>query len=330
VCLASSRAVPSDVVDTVPSSLDSDKQEMSSAKVQSFASVWRLKSILGEPLVHFLAAGFLLLSLGAAFDRARSPVINSLEVSAAAIEQLREVWTAQWGHPPDPAQMKGLIADYVRDEIFYREALASGLDKNDTIIHRRLIEKMEFLSQEFVSASEPTETQLRKFFEQNASSFQVPARVSFLHIYFSSSRRGIATERDARKTLTRLLSSRKLPLRLESLGDAFMLQYEYSLQTRDQVKQVFGDQFAKNLFALEPGIWSGPIASSYGLHLVRVSNQTSSRIPDFNEVRGQVALGFANQQLRTASDSFYEAVRKRYRVKVDQSATSTPHRVALQ
>ena len=326
----SSRVVPPSKVDAVLTfAPDSDNPEPGTPKARSVASLRQLKTILREPLVHFLAAGFLLLCFGAAFDRSKTSVNNNLEVSAAAVERLRQVWTTQWGHSPDPAQMKALIEDYVREEIFYREALASGLDKNDAIIHRRLVEKMEFLSQELVSAAEPTETQLRKFFEENSHTFQIPARVSFSHIYFSSTKRGIAAEKDARKTSTLLLSSSKLPWRPEILGDAFMSQYEYTLQTQDQVKQVFGDEFAVKLFALQPGIWSRPIRSSYGLHLVRVSNNVPSRMPDFDEMRNQVAVGFANQQLRRASNSFYEEVRKRYRVKIDQSAFSSAGLVDL-
>ena len=280
------------------------------------------KKLAHEPLIHFLLVGAVLFTAGALLSRDKSFTgsgQNSIHVSSAEIQRLSEVWSRQYGRAPNPAQMKNLIDEYIREEILYREALASGLDKDDTIIRRRLVEKMEFLSQE-VAAAEPAESELQDFFNRNREKFRIPAQAAFSHIYFSSSRRGTAAESDARNALTTLRSSNASSLRASNLGDNFMLQNEYPAQTEAEVQGLFGQEFASELFRLNPGTWEGPIRSSYGLHLARISQYTPSRLPEFAEVRTQVVTDFKNQRLQNTSEAYYARLRARYRVDVDNAA----------
>jgi peptidyl-prolyl cis-trans isomerase C len=284
-----------------------------------------VSGLFREPLFHFLIAGALIFVLGTLFDRSTNTSVsgNRIQVAAPEIQRLREVWTRQWGHAPDPSQMKNLVDDYIREEVLYREALASGLDKDDTIIRRRLVEKMEFLSQELASAA-PSEEDLQKYFQQNREKFRTPEQVAFSHIYFSTSKRGPASEKDARSVLTRLSSGAIASAPVSSLGDSFMLQSEYPLQTQQQIKELFGEDFARKLFLAESGTWAGPIQSGYGFHLVRISQKLQSRIPELVEVRKQVLSDFQNHRLQVASQAFYERVRKRYQVEADNAAFSAP------
>ncbi len=284
-----------------------------------------VRGLFREPLLHFLIAGALIFALVTLFDRSTNTSVsgNRIQVAAPEIQRLREVWTRQWGHAPDSSQMKSLVDDYIREEVLYREALASGLDKDDTIIRRRLVEKMEFLSQELASTT-PSEEDLQKYFQQNREKFRTPEQVAFSHIYFSISKRGLASEKDARSVLTRL-SSGPTPSALgSSFGDSFMLQSEYPLQTQQQIKELFGDEFARKLFLVDTSAWTGPIQSGYGFHVVRISQKLESRIPELAEVRNQVRTDFQNRRLQVASQAFYDRVRKRYHVEIDKAALSAP------
>jgi peptidyl-prolyl cis-trans isomerase C len=280
-----------------------------------------LRRLLNEPLLHFLLAGAVLFGLGTLFDRASNASASQMriQVSAPEIQRLRELWTRQWGHTPDSDQMKNLIDEHVREEILYREALASGLDKDDTIIRRRLVEKMEFLSQE-VAADEPSEQDLQAYFQQNRKKFQIPAQISFSHIYFSTSRRGRAAESDAGHALVGLESGRISSAQFSTLGDPFMLQNEYPLQSEQQIRELFGEEFVRKLFQFEAGAWAGPIRSGYGFHLVHIEQKVRARLPELAEVRSQVLTDFKNQRLQTASEALYSRLRKRYRVEVDEAA----------
>lgn len=281
------------------------------------------RRLLREPLLHFLVAGTLLFGMATLFERFTDSSTNAkrIQVSAPEIQRLREVWVRQWGRSPDPRQMESLINDYVRDEILYREALASGFDKDDTIIRRRLVEKMEFLSQELASAT-PSDKDLQEYFEQNRGTFQIPAQIAFTHIYFSTSKRGSAAEADASRVLARFSSHGIRSAQLSSLGDPFMLQNEYPLQAQQKVKELFGEEFARKIFQLEPGAWVGPFRSGYGFHLVRILQKLPSRTPELAEVQSQVLTDLRNHRLQTASESFYAQLRRKYQVDVDNPALS--------
>ena len=282
-----------------------------------------LQRLFREPLFHFLVAGTVLLGVTALFERLANAnkSANRIQVSAPEIQRLREVWIRQWGRAPDSRQMQSLIDDYVREEILYREALASGLDKDDTIVRRRLVEKMEFLSQELASAT-PSEETLHEYFQANREKFRIPAQIAFSHIYFSASKRGSTAEADAGRALVGLSSRRISVTQFSGMGDPFMLQNQYPLQTQQQVKELFGEEFSGKVFQLEPGAWAGPLRSGYGFHLVRILQKLPSRVPELAEVRGQVLTDFKNRRLQTASEAFYSQLRRRYQVEVDRAALS--------
>ncbi len=295
---------------------DVDGQERTA---QCGSKAWR--GVVREPLVHFLLAGVVLFAAARLTQRftSGSSAANRIQVSAAEIQRLREVWTRQWGRAPDSTQMQNLINEYVRDEVMYREALASGLDRDDTIIRRRLVEKMEFLSQELASV-DPSEQELQAYFQENREKFRVPAQVAFAHIYFSTAKRGSSVEGDAARALAELRRKRTFSDASAGIGDPFILQNQYPLQTQEQIMELFGDGFAKELFQAEPGAWTGPIRSSYGFHLVQILQKLPSRVPALAEVRSEVLTDFKNQRLQTASERFYAQLRKRYRLDIDKAA----------
>lgn len=284
-----------------------------------------VRGLFREPLLHFLIAGGLLFALGTLFNRSTTTGTNGtqIKVSEPEIQRLNDVFARQWGHAPDSSQMKNMIDDYIREEVLYREALATGLDKDDTIIRRRLVEKMEFLSQELASTP-PSEEDLQKYFQQNREKFRSPEQAAFSHIYFSISKRASSSEEDARRVLASLSSGAIFSASVSSLGDSFMLQSEYPLQTQQQVKELFGEEFARKLFLVDSDSWAGPIRSGYGFHLVHISQKLPSRIPELAEVRNQVLTDFQNRRLQIASQTFYDRVRKRYQVEVDKAALSAP------
>jgi parvulin-like peptidyl-prolyl isomerase len=279
----------------------------------------KLRMIAREPLAHFLLAGAALLTLSTLIDGWRRDRENDrIHVSSGRIQQLRETWSARWGAPPDAAQMQSVIDDFVREEILYRDALASDLDREDTIIRRHLAQKVQFMAQSLAAATEPAESELRQYFEEHRNRYRVSPQVAFAHVYFSPSRRGAAVDQVARSVLGTLESGKVAPAEAAAQGDRFMLQQEYPPQTRDQIRDLFGPQFATRLFDVTPARWEGPISSSYGSHLVRVTEVIPSRMPDFAEIRDQVLNDFTEERLRSASDAYYQKLRRGFRIEIDQ------------
>jgi len=292
---------------------------------QKLASV--VGSLRRQPLIHFLLAGVVLFAVATIVERNGASDSKTIHVTNAEIRRLQEVWVRQYGRSPSPTELQNLVNDYIREEVYYREAVASGLDKEDTIIRRRLVEKMEFLSQE-ISDATPDDRELQAYFLKNQEKFQIPARIAFVHIFFSPSKHGVAIEADAQRTLSALRSPKADETLLSRLGDPFMLQSEYPPQTLEEVKALFGEEFAAELFAAPVGQWTGPIRSSYGIHLVRIVQYTPSHLPTLDEVHNQVVTDFKNDRLQAASERYYAGLRKNYRVEVDNDAlartVSTP------
>jgi len=273
-----------------------------------------------EPLVHFLALGLGLFVIYGWLnsDAARSSTGDRIDVSEPEIAYLSQTWSRQWGRPPTSKELDGLVNEYIREEVLYREALAMGLDGDDTIIRRRLVQKLEFLAEDLAMSIGASDDQLDDFFEEGRETYRVPARVSFTHIYFSPDQRGDAAEPDARRELAALGSN--APARAPDRGDRFMLQYDYASQSPQQVARLFGDDFAGDLFELDSGAWQGPIVSGYGVHLVRIADRVEGRMPDLDEVRERVQVDFEAERRRQARELFYSEALKNYDVQVDPDA----------
>ena len=151
-----------------------------------------LRRWLREPLLHFLLAGLMLFVGYRAFNPAAVEQAHRsrIEVTADDLRQLEVGWTAQWRRPPTPEEMRRLVDSKVREEILYREGLALGLDQGDTIIKRRMAQKMEFLAEDVSALRDPEPGELKAWFETNASRFALPGRITFRHLYFAPDRRG--------------------------------------------------------------------------------------------------------------------------------------------
>jgi len=288
--------------------------------------VWeppRLKRWLQEPLLHFLLAGLALFVIyGALRDPSRTDNLERIEVTADDVRRLEVAWAARWQRPPTQAELQGLIEEELRQEIFYREALALGLDKGDTIVKRRLAQKMEFLSEDVAAIREPKAAELKTWFEEHKQQFADPPRANFRHVFFSFDRRGVRTEEEARRALSRLASGRPASAAGPRAGDPFMFQDHYGDSTPEQVANVFGTAFAAALFRLRPGSWQGPIESGYGWHLVRVDSLTPGRIPSLEEVEPAVKSEWQAEQRAEARRKSYEALRDRYEIVVQRPELS--------
>jgi peptidyl-prolyl cis-trans isomerase C len=271
-----------------------------------------------EPLLHFLLLGGLIFALNAwrAKERPADAAAPRIEVSAAVIEQLRAASERQFGKAPNAEELRGLVMAHIREEVFYREALALGLDRDDTIVRQRLAQKMEFLTGDIAGAAEPADAVVREFFEKNAACYAKSGRVSFRHVYFSKEKRGAGAEAAAAEALAALVKGASD----ESLGDSFLHGFEFTEREQDDVIAAFGREFAEKLATQPTGEWSGPVVSSYGLHLVRVEARMEPRAVKFDEVRETVLRDFHDERRRTANSEIFEKLRERYHVTVDEAA----------
>jgi hypothetical protein len=270
--------------------------------------------LLKEPLLHFVMLGGLLFASYSAFGTARQeaqpqPVIR---MTAADAEWLKTMWTRQWRRPPTDEELTGLIADHLKEEVLAHEAKALELDVGDTIVRRRLAQKMAFLIDDTIRTAEPPEPELRILYETRLDLVRTPARVSFTQVFF---RREDGDSR-ARASLVALSDAASTP---SEEGDRLLLGDTFADQDEPALTNLFGAAFAQAVLALPAGRWSGPIESGYGLHLVKVTAVSSPQARQFAEVRERLAEEWRRNRQETAQTQLLQGLMRKYQVVVDPS-----------
>ena len=241
------------------------------------------------------------------FQRGRGGVESSKQI-ALSLDDLRTMemyFESQWHRQPTPAEFQAMVEDKVREEVLYREALAMNLDKDDTIVKRRMAQKMQFLAEDVAAAHEPSTAELKAWFDKNSSKFALPSRYSFRHLYFSPDKRGKNAHDDAAKALTKIAGQPEDSKLAVSLADQFMFQDYYGDRAPDALAKEFGPQFVVALEKLKPGSWQGPIESGYGWHLVYVDTVIPGRIPAFEEMEPDVKTAWLGEQKQQAWQKAY-------------------------
>lgn len=271
-----------------------------------------VRTLLREPLVHFLGIGlalFLLYAIVAPADRGDDRIV----IPAQAVADLAEQHEKTWGLPPTPEDLSALVEARVRDEILYREGVAMGLDKDDAVIKRRVRQKYDLIIEEEGNAAAATDADLAAYLKANQDRFRAPPVVSFQQIIVPPT--GADTEIEARiATLKSALAKGASP---DTLGNPSLLPANMPATPLDLVARAFGTRFAESLAAMPVGQWSGPVPSAYGIHLVRLDSRTPSAVPPLAEIRPQVAREWENARRAKAREARMAELRRTYDVIIE-------------
>lgn len=275
----------------------------------------RLRSLLREPLVHFLLLGALLFALDAWLRPAAAPAANTeIVVGEARIRSIAQNFQRTWQRPPTRTELDGLVEAYVREEVLYREALALGLDRDDAIIRRRLMQKMEFIAEEAVASAEPTDEELAVYMKAHPAMFTREPRATFRQVFLDPRKRAASLDADAKRLLADLESERASPAKA---GDSLMLlEAQYVDASATDVARLFGNEFAQALVKQPVGRWSGPVPSGFGLHLVKLDALVPGGTPPLAEVRPLVEREWRNAKRQELATAFYERLRAKYTINV--------------
>ena len=266
----------------------------------------RIEQVLREPLVHFLAGGALIFALFAWRGEPADPASRSIDVDRDTQAQIALTFERTMQRPPTDLELDGLIEQYVREEVLYREALRLGLDADDPVVRRRLAKKMDFLATSSVEAAEPTDAQVQAWYEAHPGRFAEDARLSFDQAYFAA--------RPDEAAVRRSLASD-----WRSAGDPVSLPATVEDRPRKAVVAQFGPEFADALLAMTPADeWQGPIRSGVGWHFVRVRDIAAVRLPPLDDVRGEVVEDWRRGTVQRREDDAYAVLRDAYSVTVAQ------------
>jgi len=275
-----------------------------------------LQRLLREPLLHFLLLGAaLFIGYGYFEHRLGAPdVSKQIRLTPDELLQSTLFFQSQWRRAPTQEEFGRLVENKVQEEVLYREAVAMGLDKDDTIVKRRMAQKMQFLAEDVANAHEPDRAELEAWYAKNADKFALPGRINFRQLYFSPDRRGNHARDDAVKALAKLAG---LPVDAKlaaSFGDPVMLQDYYGDRTPEQLAKELGPVFAQDVFRAKPGAWQGPIESGFGWHLVFVDSIIPGRAPAFAEVESDAKTAWLAEQKAEAWRKAYDEMRAKYTV----------------
>ena len=274
--------------------------------------------LLREPLVHFMFIGAVIYLVYAVFaEPVPEETDKTIVVTAGEIEWMQTSWQKRWNRPPTVEEFDGMIQQYIKETVLYREALTMGLNKHDQIIRRRLAQKLEFLARDLVALIPPTDEELQVYFDEHQARYQEPTRYTFTQVFFDPDKRGDTTLDDAEKIKATLIAQGDAIDDAGALGDNFMLQNYYPEKDSVEIQKQFGRGFTESLLKLSPGQWHGPVLSGYGVHLVLVSNISEPPPPHFAEVKEKVEQEWKREKGEELNNKFYTSLRERYTVIIE-------------
>jgi peptidyl-prolyl cis-trans isomerase C len=265
-------------------------------------NLWR--SLGREPLVHFLVAGlllFLILGRSVGVD----PASRTIFVDEGQIARIAANWEQIWQRPPTEEELANSIDGFIREEIYYREALRLGLDQDDTVIRRRLRSKMEFLARSTVESAAPDDSVLQQWLEDNAALYAAGARTSFDQIY-------LGENADSEAVLEQLQQGMD-PL---ELGTTIALPSSMTGASRTEISRQFGETFVAAINPDQIGEWQGPVRSGFGHHLVRVTAHDMGDAPQLADVRQRVENDWRAATLAEREERAFAILRAAYSVEI--------------
>jgi peptidyl-prolyl cis-trans isomerase C len=273
-----------------------------------------IKKIIQEPLVHFIVIGA---TVFAFYNFIKGSYVDkdyAIQITKSDVEAMINKWMAQMKRPPAKQEVDIFLEDYVQREILFREAKAMGLDKNDMVVKNRMLQKLDFLTNDLLITGTPTDAEALKYFNDNMKKYTIPGKIDFIHIFFNLDKRSFddakQTAIDVKKSLNNFSS---VPNNYFERGDLFILPYEFFNLSKDEVSNKFGQsELSEEIFGLEEKTWSGPYLSSYGLHLVYINNKKSSTTLQFEEVKSDIKDILIKNKRREAKNRIISELKKKY------------------
>jgi hypothetical protein len=276
-----------------------------------------IRRLLREPLLHFALLG---VAIFGGYRLIAPPAADASEIviTSDRIASISAQFSASHGgRPPQEEELRAAVDACVRDEMLYREGLALGLDRDDPVVRNRIQQKADLLSEDALT-SEPRDRDLEAYLAAHQAEFDIPGRVSFQQIYIDPGRhRG--------EDLTPIVISIRQALTLGkqpgTLGDRTLLPATMTEALPNEVEAAFGNDFTRQLAAIDGEVWRGPLTTSYGLHLVRITHRGEPTRATLADARDVVAREWSRAQTAKMKEQFYKLLAQRYTVRVEADAS---------
>jgi len=283
------------------------------AKTKNIFTITTVK-IVKEPLFQFIVIGAIVFAFYSFIKGSYVDENYAIQITKSEVEAMIDKWMAQMKRPPAREEIDIFLEDYVQREILFREAKAMGLDKNDMVVKNRMLQKIDFLTNDLLVAANPTDAEALKYFNDSLEKYTIPGKIDFIHIFFNLDKRTFDdAKQSALKVKKSLNNFSMVPNNYFENGDLFILPYEFFNLSKDDVSNKFGQsELSEEIFSLEEKKWSGPFVSSYGMHLVYISNKKSSTTLQFEDVKSDIEDELIKIKRREAKKRLISELKKKY------------------
>lgn len=269
-----------------------------------------LKKILQEPLVHFVLVGSLLFFFLSQQDDSLAK--EQLVITQGKIKQLTAQFTKIRQRAPSTDELQSLIDNQIHEDLAFKHGKEMGLVENDSIIKRRVQQKLEFMLNDSIASLEPTDDVLKVYMKKHKEQYTIAPVFTFKHIYINPEQH---TDLDA---YIKNLKAETLDLDYAKRGDSIMLESDYENISTAQIARLFGLKFAKALDILPEQTWAGPVKSGYGVHLVYIEKKKKRHFATLEEIASQVKLDFRMGAQKKALDDFYAELENKYDLRIEE------------
>jgi hypothetical protein len=276
-----------------------------------------MKKLIREPFIHFIFLGAAIFLAYHFLSTRNDNQPGKIVITQGEITSMVIGFSRTWQRPPTHEELEGLIRDRVREEVYSREAIAMGLDRDDPIIRHRLQQKLEFVTDDIAAVAEPTDAELTDYLKTHAATFGGDRKFTFSQVYLDPNGRREHLTQDANELLIQL-RKQGLDVDLSSLGDVFLLEHRFEATPTAEISKQFGEKFAAKLADAPIGQWFGPVESGYGMHLVFVEARSERRLPELAEVRDAVRREWTNARRLESNEKLFQNLLKHYEVVIEK------------
>lgn len=243
--------------------------------------------------------------------------LSRIDVSSARADRMVTLWEKRWKRPPTQEEFNGLVDQYINDEVLYREALAMGFDRDDTVVRCRMAQKVKFISNGLITIDTPSEKELQSYLDTHTSKYQLAGKITFRHIYFNLAKHDASMETEAEQLLAKLLEF-NIGMSVDSVGDGFLHGTEFINIKEFELNRLLGKEFTQALFEKPVGKWVGPLASSYGLHLIFIESKSRAKTAALEEAKESVLEDWMTEERKKANEAFVKSLREQYAVVISK------------
>ncbi len=270
------------------------------------------KRLLKDPLFHFLVLGGILYFTSVIWGK-NAPPKNQIQITQLEQKHLADLFEITWQRPPSADELTNLIAEHIKEEVYYREALALGLDDNDTIVRRRMRQKLEFMQEDLSSAKQASEQDLREYYRANKDKYFTNHLISFSQSLVST---GQGKQSQA---VTQAVKKLQNGVRPAQLSLSSLLPVSLKLETKKSIANTFGDGFLQQILQLETQKWHGPISSAFGTHVVYVNQNQAAKPLNFEAARTKINIDLIQMRREKSAEQYYQTLKGKYHITIEDT-----------